>query len=63
MPDVPETSGPFKVTFEPEEYLITVKSGGTWFTPEQREELVIRYREALPALPAHPLKDSQTPKP
>jgi hypothetical protein len=54
MPDVPELSGAFNVTFEPEEYLAKAQSNGRWFSPEQREELVIRYRDALPALPAHP---------
>ena len=55
MPDVPEISGAFNVTFEPEEYLAKTKSRGRWFSPEQREELLIRYRDALPALPAHPV--------
>jgi hypothetical protein len=55
MPDVPEVSGPFNVTFEPEEYLVAVKSGGKWFAPDQREELIIRYLDALPSLPPHPI--------
>lgn len=55
MPDVPETSGPFDVTFEPEEYLVKVRSGGKWFAPDQREELIIRYRDALASLPSPPL--------
>jgi hypothetical protein len=55
MPDVPEVSSDFDVTFEPEEYLVAVKSGGRWFVPDQREELIIRYRDALPSLPAHPV--------
>jgi hypothetical protein len=54
MPNVPERSAAFDVTFEPEEYLITVKSGGRLFAPDQREELQIKYREALAALPAYP---------
>jgi hypothetical protein len=63
MPDVPEVSSAFNVTFEPEEYLVAVKSGGKWFAPDQREDLIIRYRDALPVLPAHPLKESGSPKP
>jgi hypothetical protein len=55
MPDVPEVSSAFDITFEPEEYLVGVKSGGRWFAPDQREELIIRYRDALPLLPAHPV--------
>jgi hypothetical protein len=54
MPDVPEASAPFDATFEPEEYLVTVRSAGGLFSTEQREELQIRYREALKALPAQP---------
>jgi hypothetical protein len=55
MPDVPEVSSAFDITFEPEEYLAGVKSGGRWFASNQREELIIRYRDALPSLPAHPV--------
>ena len=44
----------FDVTFEPEDYLLKVKSGGQLFTPDQREELYIKYREALSALPRFP---------
>jgi hypothetical protein len=54
MPNVPERSSSFDVTFEPEEYLIKVRSGGKLFSPDQREELEIKYRDALAALPAYP---------
>ena len=54
MPNVPESSWMFDVTFEPEEYLLKVKSGGKLFAPDQREELYIKYREALSALPQFP---------
>ena len=54
MPNVPEATEAFDVTFEPEDYLVKVKSGGHWFSPNQREELHIRYREALNALPIFP---------
>ena len=54
MPNVPERSSAFDVTFEPEQYLIKVKSGGKLFAPDQREELQIKYREALAALPTYP---------
>jgi hypothetical protein len=54
MPNVPEQSSAFDVTFEPEQYLILVKSGGKLFAPDQREELQIKYREALAALPTYP---------
>jgi len=54
MPNVPERSAAFDATFEPEEYLAKVISGGRLFAPDQREELHIRYREALTALPVYP---------
>jgi hypothetical protein len=64
MPNVRERSPEFDVTFEPEDYLIKVKSGGKLFAPDQREELQIKYREALAALPTYPgLEPRQTIKP
>lgn len=56
MPNVPEQAPGFHVTFEPEEYLQTVRSGWILFASNQREELQIQYREALEAL-------TKTPKP
>jgi hypothetical protein len=61
MPDIPQTSGSFDATFEPEQYLVKVRSGGGWFSADQREELLIRYRDALPSLPVHPLSEKETP--
>lgn len=54
MPNVPERSPAFDATFEPEEHLLTVKSGGRFLAPDQREELLIRYRDALNAMPVQP---------
>ena len=54
MPNIPELSAEFDVTFEPEEYLVKVKSVGRLFAPDQREELQIRYLDALKALPTQP---------
>lgn len=53
LPNVPEASADFDVTFEPEEYLVKVTSAGRLFA-SQREELQIRYREALAVMPAQP---------
>ena len=61
MPDIPERSGAFDATFEPEQFLVTVKSGGGFLSADQREELLIRYREALPSLPIHPLGNKDKP--
>lgn len=54
MPNVPEASAAFDVTFEPEEFLAKVSSAGRLFAPDQREELQIRYREALSSMPVQP---------
>ena len=54
MPNVPERSAAFDVTFEPETYLAEVRSGGRLFAPDQREELYIRYQDALATLPVYP---------
>lgn len=54
MPNVPEQTPVFHATFEPEEYLHTVCSGWRLFRPDQREELQIRYRDALAALTKSP---------
>ncbi|HEY7129573.1 MAG TPA: hypothetical protein VH332_07870 [Nitrospira sp.] len=60
MPNVPERSTGFEVTFEPEEYLIKVKSRGSIFAPDQREELQIKYRDALGTLPTYPGLEPRT---
>jgi hypothetical protein len=57
MPNVPQVSPEFDVIFEPEEYLVQVKSVGRFYAPDQREELQIRYREALSAMPVYPVKE------
>jgi len=61
MPNVPERSAAFDVIFEPEEFLAQVSSGGRWFAPDQREELQIRYREALSTLPVYPGLEPRQP--
>ena len=54
MPNVPPASAAFDVTFEPEEHLAKVSSAGRVFAPDQREELQIRYQDALASMPAQP---------
>ena len=54
LPNVPEQAPAFSVTFEPEEYVAKARSGWRLFTPDQQEELQIRYREALDALTKSP---------
>jgi len=60
LPNIPEVPGPFNVTFEPEEYLARVVSASPWFSPEQQEQLEIRFRKALSI--AEPLSGEE-PKP
>jgi len=54
LPNIPEASAAHDVTFEPEDFLVRVSSGGRLFQPDQREELQIRYRDALSAMPVQP---------
>ena len=64
MPNVPERTAAFDATFEPEEFLARVSSRWALFAPDQREELQIRYREALSAMPIQPgLDPGRTLKP
>ena len=55
LPNVPEASAVYDVTFEPEEFLIWYSSSRLW-APDQREELQISYKEALAALTVPPAK-------
>ncbi len=54
LPNIPEASTWHDVTYEPEEFLAKVVSRTRFWAPDQREELQIRYREALSALPIYP---------
>lgn len=55
MPDVPEQPAAFNVIFEPEEFVVDVVSGFRWWSAAQEEEVQIRYRKALSAMPGYPL--------
>lgn len=59
MPNIPEASAVFDATFEPEEFLAKVSSVGGLFALDQREELQIRYRDALAAMPIQPGLDHE----
>lgn len=64
MPNVPERTAAFDATFEPEEFLARINSSWALFAPDQREELQIRYREALSVMPIQPgLDQGRTLKP
>lgn len=55
MPDIPETSTPFNVMFEPEEFVAATRTIGAFYAPDQREEVEIRYRPALSVMPSYPI--------
>jgi hypothetical protein len=59
LPNIPEASALYDVTFEPEEFLAEASSRARFWAPDQREELQIRYQEALAALTIQPKPPSQ----
>jgi hypothetical protein len=64
LPNIPEASVLHDVTYEPEEFLAKSASKTRFWAPDQREELEIRYREALSAMPIQPgLDPGRTFKP
>ena len=56
LPNIPETSALYDVTFEPEEFLVWSSSSSRFWAPDQREELEILYKEALAVLTVQPAK-------
>lgn len=54
LPIIPEALALYNVIFEPEEFLAKAGSTARFWAPDQREELQIRYREALSAMPIQP---------
>jgi hypothetical protein len=50
LPNIPEASASYDVTFEPEEFLVEAISKSRFWAPDQREELQIRYQDALAAV-------------
>ena len=63
LPNIPEASALYDVTFEPEYYLAKVSSSPRFWAPDQREELQIRYQEALAALTVLPAPEREGKKP
>ena len=56
LPNIPEASASYDVIFEPEEFLVKASSSSRFWAPDQREELQIRYQDALAALTVQPAK-------
>ncbi|TKB52954.1 MAG: hypothetical protein E8D50_09235 [Nitrospira sp.] len=54
LPNIPEASALYDVIFEPEEFLAKARSTARFWAPDQREELQIRYQEALAGLTVQP---------
>jgi hypothetical protein len=57
LPNIPEASALYDVTFEPDEFLAKASSSARFWAPDQREELQIRYQDALAALTVQPSLD------
>ena len=54
LPNIPEASALYDVTFEPEDFLAKASSSSRFWAPDQREELQIRYQDALAGLTVPP---------
>jgi len=63
LPNIPEASALYDVTFEPEDFLAKASSSSRFWAPDQREELQIRYQEALVALAVLPAPEREGKKP
>ncbi len=63
LPNIPEASALYDVTFEPDEFLAKASSSGRFWAPDQREELQIRYQDALAALTVPPASERDGKKP
>ena len=63
LPNIPEASALFDVTFEPEEFLAKSSSTARFWAPDQREELQIRYQDALAGLTVPPAPEREGKKP
>ena len=63
LPNIPEASALYDVTFEPEEFVVEAISRTRFGTPDQQEELKIRYQEAIAALTVQPGQERDGKKP
>ncbi len=63
LPNIPEASALYDVTFEPEDFQAKVSSTARFWSPDQREELQIRYQDALAALTVQPGPEREGKKP
>ena len=63
LPNIPEASALYDVTFEPEDFLAKASSSARFWAPDQREELQIRYQDALAGLTVPPAPERDGKKP
>ena len=63
LPNIPEASALYDVTFEPEDFLAKASSSARFWAPDQREELQIRYQDALAGLTVQPAPERDGKKP
>lgn len=63
LPNIPEASALYDVTFEPEDFLAKASSMARFWAPDQREELQIRYQDALAGLTVPPAPERDGKKP
>lgn len=54
LPNIPEASSLYDVTFEPDDFLAKASSSARFWASDQREELQIRYQDALAGLTVQP---------
>jgi len=63
LPNIPEASALYDVTFEPGDFLVKASSSSRFWAPDQREELQIRYQDALAGLTVPPAPEREGKKP
>ena len=63
LPNIPEASALYDVTFEPADFLAKASSSSRFWAPDQREGLQIRYQDALAALTVQPSPEREGKKP
>jgi hypothetical protein len=63
LPNIPEASALYDVTFEPEYFLAKASSSARFWAPDQREELQVLYQDALAGLTVPPAPERDGKKP
>jgi len=61
MQNVPKVPTGFILTFDPETYMVTESSWGSWPAPSPLEALAVRFRDALADLPPYKILEGGEP--